>query len=142
MLQNMVSSEVHILSPELAEGNPVNDTRHVTHYELDARLSATEARMDARIDRIEIIVENIEKTTDAARREFRGIALALMLAMIAAVFSMWQINSSLISGTVSAMQHGINTSEHNQSLLKSVNEAVVEIRESRKEIAAMQEKRR
>ena len=143
----------------------MTEARPVTHYELDARLSATEARMDARIDRIEATVEVIRKgsekilrdnenmrkeireemkairtdvraETNSAKREFRAISFGLLLAMLTTVFAVMQINSSLISGTISAVQHGIATSEQAQDMRKMMEVTISEVQDIRKELAA------
>ena len=152
--ENLMPTSSTTFQQEKPDSKPMTEARPVTHYELDARLSATEARMDARIDRIEAVAEVIRKgyeemreemkalrtdvktETNSAKREFRAISFGLLLAMLTTVFAVMQINSSLISGTVAAMQHGVATSEQTQDMRKTMEATVSEVRDMRKTMEA------
>lgn len=96
--------------------------RSVSQYEMDAKLETIEAKLDARVSRIEGIAQDIKSETSSARKEFRSIALAIILAIVGAVWAMWQINSSLISGTIAAFESGKNMSAAQTDIKRQIEE--------------------
>ena len=96
--------------------------RRVSQYEMDAKLETIEAKLDARVSRIEGIAQDIKSETSSARKEFRSIALAIILAIVGAVWAMWQINSSLISGTIAAFESGKNMSAAQTDIKRQIEE--------------------
>lgn len=96
--------------------------RSVSQYEMDAKLETIETKLDARVSRIEGIAQDIKSETSSARKEFRGIALAIVLAIVGAVWAMWQINSSLISGTIAAFESGKNMSAAQTDIKRQIEE--------------------
>ena len=109
----------------------MNDGRYVTHYKLDARLSAAEARMDARIDRIETLLEKSAEQTQKALAEmhksmsetkasFRWMYWTLVAIIIASVFAIWQTTRTTVPNAISAMDYGRVTAERNAAVLEEI----------------------
>ena len=96
--------------------------RSVSQYEMDAKLETIEAKLDARVSRIEGIAQDIKSETSSARKEFRGLVLAIILAVVGAVWAIWQINSSLISGTIAAFESGKNTTIAQTEIKRQIEE--------------------
>jgi hypothetical protein len=111
-------------------GKPPYDGRMVSHYELDAKLEAIEARADARMsrfeermdqaiqemqrDRVEIKAEMAE-----SRKEFRAMASSMRTtvivtgatSVIAIVLGVAAFNATVLSNMVASFESGKNTAD-------------------------------
>lgn len=79
----------------------------ITRPELDARLELIEAKMDARVARIETAVEQIKEATGEAKN-FKWWAAA---AAVSSVIGLYAANVSLLQGFIAAFESGRNVGQ-------------------------------
>ena len=87
----------------------------VTRHELDAKLATVEAKMDARLARMEAVVERTGEDVKAVSRESANFKWWAIGTALAAVVGLYGANVSLLSGFVAAWESGRNVGQQQQS---------------------------
>ncbi|WP_312569123.1 hypothetical protein [Comamonas sp.] len=99
----------------------------MTREEMDAKLSASEARMDARMVRIESQLENIAKSQDAVLASNKTTRTTMVVtgisSALAIVLGVGAFNATVLSNMVASFESGKNTSALLHTAEKSLTEA-------------------
>lgn len=84
----------------------------ISRHELDAKLEAIEARIDARLARMEVIVERSASDVQAVEKAAGNFKWWAIGTAIAAVVGLYGANVSLLSGFQAAFESGRNIGHH------------------------------
>lgn len=80
-----------------------------TREEIDAKLAASEARMDARIARIENTLENIAKYQQDTIASNKTTRNTIIVTGVAVVLGIAAFNATVLSNMVASFESGKNT---------------------------------
>lgn len=122
-------------------GNPPdNGATMVTHYELDAKLEAIEARADARMsrfeERIEQAIGEMRRTTDRLEAAIGNLKTTTIVtavsAVVAIVLGVAAFNATLLSNMVASFESGKNTAT-------AITQSTEQIRQTQDQLRALRE---
>ena len=110
-------------SPNLPKVPPASNMDSLSRSEVDAKLEATEARIETRIVSIEHSLAAIAKGQEEAIASGKSTRQVIIATGVAVVLGIAAFNATVLSNMVASFESGKNTSALLSSAEKSITEA-------------------